>query len=107
MDKCQPLTLTFKLDLSNPLSEARWLRSRERNAWSTLPSLGLSATDEQDIEKACAWYNKIQVMDPDCVSRKVSFFNLKFIVPFFFSFFYQSPTLNDIAQKLDVTAFAI
>jgi hypothetical protein len=78
------VTLIARLDLAHRLTEARWMRSSEKNAWSTQPALGLFALQESDIEAKCRWYNKIQVMDPDQVGDAILSF-LSFIgVPFFF-----------------------
>jgi hypothetical protein len=67
------VTLTARLDLAQPLSEARWVRSSERNAWCTLPSLGLAVTEEQELKSKCGWFDKIRVMDPELVSLSLPF----------------------------------
>ena len=64
----QMVTIIAHLDVDNPLSEAKWVRSGETDAWSIVPVAdpkgGLTTVES-------GWFGKIHVADPDLVS----FFN--------------------------------
>lgn len=65
----QMVTIIAHLDVDNPLSEARWVRSGETDAWSIVPvpdPRGGMTTVES------GWFGKIHVADPDPVSLDTS-----------------------------------
>lgn len=61
-DDTHQITIVAYLDRSNPLTEARWVKTGEVEAWIT--SLGI----ESKTDVISEWKGKISVSDPDPVS---------------------------------------
>lgn len=60
-------TVVVRLDRTNPLTEARWVKTGDVEQW--IMSLGLAnGSDIKKKEQLSAWQGKIEVMDPDPVS---------------------------------------
>ena len=67
------ITITALLAKANPLTEARWVKTGEVDAW--IVSLGISSgVSVKDVKKPegklSEWKGKISVVDPDAVSRQ-------------------------------------
>lgn len=61
--KKEEITLVANLDRSNPLTEARWVKTGDIEGWITQLSLGSTKGD------VSSWKGKIRVVDPDPVCR--------------------------------------
>lgn len=73
------ITITARLDSSNPLTEARWVKTGDIEGWIT--SLGLESKKRVISE----WKGKITVSDPDPVSF-LPIFTLRSTLPFSIAF---------------------
>lgn len=69
--KFDRVTIIAALDRSNPLTETRWVRSGDPDGW--LAQLGTNSRVSEGDRLAnlveSGWKGKIEVVDPDAVSR--------------------------------------